>query len=71
MKKNSQSILEYLVLLIIIIASLVIMRYYLRNTLSGKLREGADSIGQGEVYRPESVTSNPKTKILYNTVENR
>jgi len=65
MKKNGQSILEYLVLLIIIIASLAIMRYYLRNTLSGKLRESADSIGQGETYRPG------KTDITKNTVENQ
>lgn len=64
-RKNAQSILEYSILLIVIIASLMIMRYYLRNTFSGKLREGADSIGQGEVYRPG------QTKIIKNTVENR
>ena len=64
-KDNGQGILEYLVLLIIIIASLVIMRYYLRNTASSKLREGSDSIGQGETYRPGS------TKIIKNTVENQ
>ena len=65
MRKSAQSILEYVVLLIIIIASLVIMRYYLRNAFSGKMREGADSIGQGEVYLPG------KTGIIKNTVENQ
>lgn len=65
MKRNGQSILEYIILLIIIIASLAIMRYYLRNTLSGKLREGADSIGQGETFRPG------KTDIIKNTVQNQ
>jgi uncharacterized protein (UPF0333 family) len=56
MRKNAQSILEYVVLLIIIIASLAIMRYYLRNAFSSKIREGADSIGQGETYRPWKTT---------------
>jgi len=65
MRKKAQSILEYLVLFIIVIASLVIMRYYLSNAFSGKMREGADSIGQGEVYRPG------KTGISKNSVENR
>ena len=59
MRRKAQSILEYSVLLIIIIASLAIMGYYLRNAFSGKMREGADSIGQGEVYRPgNTVVSN-------------
>jgi uncharacterized protein (UPF0333 family) len=65
MRKNAQAILEYTILLIIIIASLAIMRYYLRNALSGKLREGADSLGQSEVYRPFNAT-----KITQDTVEN-
>jgi uncharacterized protein (UPF0333 family) len=65
MRKKAQSILEYVILLIIIIASLVIMRYYLRNAFSGKMREGADSIGQGEVYRPG------QTNIIKNTIENQ
>ena len=59
-RKTAQSILEYLILLIVVVACLVIMRHYLRNAISGKLREGADSIGQGEVYRPG------KTIIKYN-----
>ncbi|MCK9571796.1 MAG: hypothetical protein M0Q96_00740 [Candidatus Omnitrophica bacterium] len=67
MKKNAQAILEYTILLIIIIASLIIMRYYLRNTLAGKLRDSADSIGQGEVYRPYI----GGTKINKDMVENR
>lgn len=67
MKKNAQAILEYTILLIIIIAVLVIMRYYLRNTISGKMREGADSIGQAEVYGPY----NDSTTITKDTVENQ
>ena len=67
MKKNAQAILEYTILLIIIIASLLVMRYYLRNTLSGKMREGADSIGQAEVYGPY----NASTMITTDTLKNQ
>ncbi len=59
MKKNAQGIIEYLVLLCIVIAVLLVMGHYLRNSLSGKARESADVFGQGEVYDPSktSVTS--------------
>jgi hypothetical protein len=52
MKKNAQSILEYVILLIVVIVCLAAMRSYFRNSLSGKLRDAGDSIGQGEVYQP-------------------
>jgi hypothetical protein len=50
--KHAQSILDYIVLLVIIIAALLIMSYYIRNSLSGKMRESADVFGGGEVYDP-------------------
>ncbi len=65
MKRCGQAILDYVILLAVVIAALLIMGYYIRNSLSGKLREGADAIGQGDVYRPGS------TKIIKNTVENK
>ncbi len=52
MDKKAQGIIDFVVLLLIVIAALLIMGYYVRNTISGKLREGGDTIGQGEVYRP-------------------
>jgi len=55
-KTKGQAILDYVILLLVIVAALLIMGYYIRNTISGKLREGADSIGQGEVYRPGSTS---------------
>lgn len=64
MKRNGQAILDYVILLAVVIATLLIMGYYIRNTFSGKFREGADVIGQGEVYRPGSTT-------VTTTVENR
>lgn len=54
MRKNisGQSILDYIVLFTIVVAALLIMGYYIRNSLSGKYREAADVFGQGETYIP-------------------
>ena len=50
--RRSQSILDYVSLIIIVIAVLLIMGYYVRNSLSGKFRQAADTFGGGEVYQP-------------------
>jgi hypothetical protein len=50
--KYGQAILDYVAFLLILIAGLLIMRYYIRNALSGKFRDASESIGQGEVYAP-------------------
>lgn len=52
MNRRGQNILDYVFLLLIVITGLLVMGHYIRNTLSGKLREGADTFGQGEVYAP-------------------
>jgi hypothetical protein len=73
-RKAGQAILDYLMLLLIVIASLTVMGYYIRNTLSGKMREGSDSIGQGETFRPEDSVHNYGsgiTKVIYHTIENK
>ena len=56
MRKNisGQSLLDYILLFTIVIASLLIMGYYIRNSLSGKYRETADVFGQGETYIPNT-----------------
>ncbi|MFA5157461.1 MAG: hypothetical protein WC532_08805 [Candidatus Omnitrophota bacterium] len=64
MKKNSQTILDYVILLLVVITALMIMGHYVRNSLSGKMREGADVFSQGEVY------SNANTHITENTITN-
>lgn len=51
-RKNSQSAVDYLVFLTIIVATLVVMGYYIRNSLAQKHREAADAFGTGEVYSP-------------------
>ncbi|MCX5701262.1 MAG: hypothetical protein NTZ63_06965 [Candidatus Omnitrophica bacterium] len=56
MRKNraGQSLLDYVLLFTIVIAALLIMGYYIRNSLSGKYREAADVFGQGEQYIPDT-----------------
>ena len=56
MRKSTagQSLLDYILLFAIVVAALLIMGYYVRNSLSGKYREAADVFGQGEVYIPGS-----------------
>jgi len=52
MRKNltGQSLLEYVLIFAIIVAALLIMGYYIRNSLSGKYRDTSDVFGQGETY---------------------
>ncbi len=52
--KRGQGVLDYIVLFTIIVAVLLIMGYYIRNSLSGKYREAADVFGQGENYIPNT-----------------
>jgi uncharacterized protein (UPF0333 family) len=49
---SGQSLLDYILLFTIVVAALLIMGYYIRNSLSGKYREAADVFGQGETYNP-------------------
>lgn len=53
---TGQAMLDYVILTAIVIAVLLIMGYYVRNSLSGKLRESADVFGGGEVYEPSVTT---------------
>jgi hypothetical protein len=50
--RGGQSILDYVFLVCIVIVGLLIMGYYIRNSLSGRFRETADVFGSGEVYHP-------------------
>jgi uncharacterized protein (UPF0333 family) len=53
-QRRGQGILDYILLLTIVVAALLIMGYYIRNSLSGKYREAADVFGQGETYIPNT-----------------
>lgn len=50
--RKGQEILDYAVLLALVLAALLIMGYYIRNSLSGKIRDAGDAFGQGELYNP-------------------
>jgi hypothetical protein len=51
---SGQSLLDYILVFTIVVAALLIMGYYVRNSLSGKYRETADVFGQGETYIPNT-----------------
>ncbi|TRZ95618.1 hypothetical protein D4R78_03060 [bacterium] len=70
MLNKAQTTIDYVVIFVVIIAVLLIMGHYVRNALSGKIREGADIYGKGEVYAPQSSNIGPtqiKTSTYYNT----
>ncbi|MFC1594083.1 hypothetical protein ACFL38_02025 [Candidatus Omnitrophota bacterium] len=51
--RGGQALIDYTIMLIILIATVLIMQYYIRNSLAGKFREGADVFSRGEVYAPD------------------
>ena len=61
--KKGQSILDYVIFLTVVIAALLIIGLYVRNSLSGKIREGADVFGQGETYLPNVNGVNNPTNV--------
>jgi len=71
MLKRAQGILEYVIALVAVIAALIIMGIYVRGGLSGKIREAAETFGQGDAYSP-NVTGSPKqttaSLIITNTI---
>jgi hypothetical protein len=52
MRVRGQGIIDYVFMMLVIVAVLLIMGYYIRNSLSGKWRQGADVYGEGQVYEP-------------------
>ncbi|MCX5706481.1 MAG: hypothetical protein NTW13_02260 [Candidatus Omnitrophica bacterium] len=51
-KNLSQSILEYLVVIIVITAALVAIAAYYKRSLQGKYRQAGDVFGRGGQYTP-------------------
>ncbi len=71
-RKNAQGMLDYVILLAIVISALLIIGLYVRNSISGKMREAADTFGGGETYVPNvtGVNVSARTVTAY-SVENR
>ncbi|MFH0791216.1 MAG: hypothetical protein V2A64_06245 [Candidatus Omnitrophota bacterium] len=51
--KTAQGTLDHIIFLCLIITALLVMGNYIRNSLSGKWRETADTFGKGEVSSTE------------------
>lgn len=64
---RAQSTLEYAVLIGTIVAGLIAMQVYLKRGFQGKLKEGADSMG--EQFSPGYTTSRYATQTLTNSTE--
>ena len=52
--KKAQMIVGYLLLFVIIVAVLMLMGSYIRNSMSGKIRQAGDTFGGGAQYNPDS-----------------
>ena len=62
---KGQSTIEYAAIVAVVAAALLSMAIYLKRSVSGKLREGADSVG--EQYHPTN-TSGTHTLTVDSTV---
>ena len=61
---------KYVLVLVIIIAVLLVMGYYIRNSLAGRIREGADVFGEGQTYLPSVEGVNNPTQATV-TIKNK
>jgi hypothetical protein len=52
MKRHAQATFDYVLLICVAVAAILIMAYYVRNSLSGKIRDAGDTFGQGELFQP-------------------
>ena len=44
-KRNGQSVLEYIILIVIVIAALLTLQVYMKRGLQGRLKQATDDIG--------------------------
>ena len=66
-KKRAQTTLEYAILIGVIVAGLIAMQVYLKRGFQGKLKEGADTMGQQ--FSPGHTTANYTTNTFTNSTE--
>jgi hypothetical protein len=50
--KKSNAILDYVVVFSVAVIAIIVMAWYIRNSLAAKTRETGDSFGGGEIYQP-------------------
>ena len=51
-RDKGQIVVGYALVFIIVVAALMVMGAYIRNSMSAKIRATGDSIGSGEQYDP-------------------
>lgn len=66
-RKRAQTTLEYAILICVIVGGLVAMQVYLKRGYQGKLKEGADSMGQQ--FSPGNTTASYITNSFTNSTE--
>jgi cytoskeletal protein RodZ len=59
--KGGQSMLEYVVLLGLLVAALLIMQFYVKRAYQGRLKQEADKVG--DQYAPGYTNSSITTRI--------
>lgn len=52
---KAQSVLEYAIVIVCLVAALIAMQIYIKRSMQGRLRETADSLGTQ--YDPQNTTS--------------
>jgi hypothetical protein len=57
LRKKTQSILEYAILIAIVIAAVVVMQVYMKRGISGRLKESSDKISGGEAFSASGTTT--------------
>ncbi len=63
---RGQSVFEYVVLLVLVVAALVAMRIYMKRGIAGGLRQAVDSVG--EQYSPRHTAGNTNLILHSNIV---
>lgn len=61
-----QGVLDYVFLITIVIVTLLIMGYYIRNKVSGKWHSAGDAIGGGRIYEPRSTGETTVERTVVN-----
>ena len=68
--KKGQGIIDFVVVFLVAIVVVIVMGNYVRNVLSGRMRDGADTIGGGEVYMPHVTGVSNPTQVVSDTITN-
>lgn len=51
-KRKGFSILEYTILVVVVLAALIAMRFYVQRAIMGKYRQATDTFGFGRQFEP-------------------